>query len=164
MIKRISANNKSFEFVIKRLAELAKKSNLSEYNFFSEESESDKEFLAGKVQIMTYHKSKGDEFDYVFLPELSENNLNLSFEQLELKKSSIFLEKIRQLNPDYDNKSDYELKKLQIAENLRLLYVAITRAKKNLTMTVTTNIIYYGKEKIQEPNLIFSEILGGVCE
>lgn len=164
LIKRISANNKSFEFVIKRLAELAKKSNLSEYNFFSEESESDKEFLAGKVQIMTYHKSKGDEFDYVFLPELSENNLNLSFEQLELKKSSIFLEKIRQLNPDYDNKSDYELKKLQIAENLRLLYVAITRAKKNLTMTVTTNIIYYGKEKIQEPNLIFSEILGGVCE
>ena len=58
--------------ILEKLSALAKRPNLSGFKFFSEEEESDKEFLAGKVQVMTYHKSKGDEFDYVFLPEFTE--------------------------------------------------------------------------------------------
>ena len=45
---------------------------MSGFKFFSEEDEDDKAFLAGKVQIMTMHKSKGDEFNLVFLPEMTE--------------------------------------------------------------------------------------------
>ena len=66
LIKRLSMNYKTFPILIERLGELAKKPSLSGFKFFSEEDESDKEFLAGKVQVMTLHKSKGDEFDYVF--------------------------------------------------------------------------------------------------
>ena len=44
--------------------------------------ESDKKYLEGKVQIMTLHKSKGDEFDYVFIPEFTEKNLPLTPEAL----------------------------------------------------------------------------------
>lgn len=104
---------------------------MSGFKFFSEEDESDKEFLAGKVQVMTLHKSKGDEFDYVFIPELSEKSLTLDFNQIKLKNAD-FTENLKRLNPQYKAKSEFDMKQELISENLRLLYVAITRAKKYL--------------------------------
>lgn len=77
---------------------------MSGFKFFSEEDESDKEFLAGKVQIMTLHKSKGDEFDYVFIPEMSEKNLTLDFEQIKLKNSD-FTENLKQLKSKLQSKN-----------------------------------------------------------
>ena len=38
------------------------------------------------------------------------------------------MEGLKQLNPKYSKKTEYQLKKELLAENLRLLYVAITRA------------------------------------
>ena len=38
----------------------------------------------------------------------------------------------KKLNPNYKTKSQYELKQEILSENLRLLYVAITRAKNKL--------------------------------
>ena len=155
LIKRISTNTKNFAAIMERLTELAKKPRLSGFNFFSEEDESDKEFLAGKVQIMTLHKSKGDEFDYVFLPEMAEKNLTLDISQIKMK-SSDFMENLRRLNPNYKPKSEEDLKRELLAENLRLLYVAITRAKRYLYFTVSTKTKSFGKETEQEPSLIFS--------
>ena len=164
LIKRISVNTKNFKTIIERLGELAKKPRLSGFNFFSEEDENDKEFFAGKVQIMTLHKSKGDEFDYVFLPEMSEKNLTLDISQIKLK-SSDFMENLKRLNPEYKPKSENDLKEELLAENLRLLYVAITRAKKQLYFTVSQKVKSFGRETIQEPGIIFSQLLdnnGGV--
>lgn len=158
LIKRISINTKNFSTIMERLGELAKKPRLSGFNFFSEEDESDKEFFAGKVQIMTLHKSKGDEFDYVFLPEMSEKNLTLDITQIKLK-SSDFMENLRRLNPNYKAKSEDDLKRELLAENLRLLYVAITRAKKHLYFTVSQKVKSFGRETTQEPGIIFSELL-----
>lgn len=161
LVKRLSIANKNFANLMERLGELAKKPSLSGFKFFSEEDESDKEFVRGKVQIMTLHKSKGDEFDYVFLPEFAEKNLTLDFDKIKLK-SSDFMENIRQLNPDYKPKSEDDLKQELLAENLRLLYVAITRAKKKLTFTVAKKAKAFGKETEQEPSIIFDELLGGI--
>lgn len=157
LIKRISLANSNFEYIITRLAELSKKTSLSGFKFFSEEDESDKEFLEGKVQIMTLHKSKGDEFDLVFLPEMAEKNLTLDFAQIKLK-SSDFMENIRQLNPNYKPKSEIQLKEELLAENLRLLYVAITRAKKNLHITVSRKAKSFEKMVDQQPSLVFDVI------
>ena len=154
LIKRIGLSNNSFEYIMTRLGELSKKTSLSGFKFFSEEDESDKEFLEGKVQIMTLHKSKGDEFDLVFLPEMSEKNLTLDFSQIKLK-SSDFMEEIRRLNPDYKPKTEDQLKQELLAENLRLLYVAITRAKKNLHITVSRKTKSFEKMVDQEPSMIF---------
>ena len=110
---------------------------------------------------MTYHKSKGDEFDYVFLPEFTEKSLPLDFEQMELKKNADFMEQIREFNPKYKKKTEFELKKVQIAENLRLLYVAITRAKRQLTFTVSKETKSFGKVQKQAPSIIFAELLKG---
>lgn len=157
LIKRLSANYKKYSELIERLGELAKKPNLSGFKFFSEEEKSDREILEGKVQVMTLHKSKGDEFDYVFLPEMTEGNLSLAFENVSLKKNARFMEDVRELNPNYKAKSDDDLKEFLLAENLRLFYVAVTRAKQKLYITANKSAKY---NKEPEPSVIFKE-LGG---
>lgn len=155
LIKRICITNNSLAYAESKLAELAKKSNLSGFKFFSEEDEEDKTGLAGKVQIMTMHKSKGDEFNLVFMPEMTEKNLPLSIGSINLK-SSEFIESVKKLNPEYHPKSQYELKQEILAENLRLLYVAVTRAKNKLYITAPAAIKNrYNKVQKQEISSIF---------
>ncbi len=161
LIKRICIKNNSLEYALARLAELSKKPNLSGFKFFSEEDEDDKKYLQGKVQIMTMHKSKGDEFNLVFLPEMTERNLSLTIGSINLK-SSDFIEDVKKLNPSYKPKSEYELKQEILSENLRLLYVAITRAKNKLFITVSKNTKNrFGKVQKLEPSIIFDEMFGG---
>jgi hypothetical protein len=156
LIKRL---NGDFPTVIERLGELSKKPSLSGFKFFSEEDENNREFFAGKVQIMTLHKSKGDEFDYVFLPEMAEKNLPLSLEQIKLRASEDFIENVRRLSPAYKPKTEHEIKQGLLAENLRLLYVAITRARKHLYFTVSQKAKSFEKVMAQEPSAVFKSIL-----
>ena len=163
LITRLSNTNKNLSYIIERLSDLSKKPSLSGFKFFSEEDESDREFLEGKVQIMTLHKSKGDEFDLVLIPELTEKNLPLSFENIKLK-SSDFTENIKRTNPKYKPKTDDELKRELLAEYLRLIYVGITRAKRKLVITAPRKTVSYGREEEQKPSMIFGEIIGGQYE
>ena len=157
LVKRLNAQGK-FDLTIQRLEELSKKPSLSGFKFFSEEE--DKNAMKGKVQIMTLHKSKGDEFEYVFLPEMAEKNLSIDTEKAKLKASSIFMEEVKSFNPDYKSKSEQELKEFNSEESLRLLYVAITRAQKKLYITSSAKAKGWGnKETEQEPSIIFNNIL-----
>ena len=149
-------NNNGFASTIQRLEELSNRPSLSGFKFFSEDEE-DK--TNGKIQIMTLHKSKGDEFDYVFLPEMSEKNLTLDISKLDLKKSSNFMENVRALNNNYSTKTENELKTFLVSENYRLLYVAITRAKQRLYISTHKKETYYGKTKDSQPSIIFDELL-----
>lgn len=159
LIKRICIKNNTLEYAVERLEELAKKPNLSGFKFFSEEDEDDKSYLAGKVQIMTMHKSKGDEFNLVFLPEMTEKNLSLTIPSINIS-SSEFMESIRKLNPNYEPKSEYELKQEILSENLRLLYVAITRAKNKLIITSSAKAkSKFGKDYKTTPSTIFDTLL-----
>ena len=155
LIKRLGMSYKKYSTLIERLGELSKKPNLSGFKFFGEEDKADREFLAGKIQIMTLHKSKGDEFDFVFLPEMAEKNLPLTFENVSLKKNTRFMESIREINPIYLPKTDDELKEFLLAENLRLFYVAVTRAKRKLFITANKTAKY---NKIPEASVIFEQL------
>lgn len=160
LVKRLMVSNSGYSNVLNRFEELSKKSSLSGFKFFSENDENDSEYLKGKIQIMTMHKSKGDEFDYVFIPEFSEKNLSLYINSMKLKGSSAFIESIKTLNPNYKNKTETELKKEILEENLRLLYVAITRAKRKLYFTCSQKQKnFYGKEENIEENIVFNELL-----
>ena len=152
LIKRISFDTKNLSTILERLGELAKKSSLSGFKFFSEEDENNKQFFEGKIQIMTLHKSKGDEFDYVFMPEMSERNLPINITKMKLRPAD-FIEQIKALNSNYKKKTEYELKQEAIEENLRLLYVAVTRAKKRLYLTTSKKYRFK-----TEPNEIFNLI------
>ncbi len=145
--KKVGLNEKTFEDTVNKLREIQFKNNFSNIKFFNC---ADKEKKASRVQIMTLHKSKGDEFDYVFIPELIEDNLCLSIEKNKLKENSKFIQKVKK-NP----KSDYELKKDIVEENYRLIYVGITRAKKKLYLLAAKEYKYYSQIKKYNKSQIF---------
>ena len=150
-------NNSNYNLTLERLDALAKRPSLSGFKFFSEEE--DENAVKGKVQIMTLHKSKGDEFDYVFIPELTEKLLSIDIEKTTIKSSTMFMEEIRGFNPNYKVKSEIELKEFSAEESMRLFYVAVTRAKKKLYITsARKSKSPFGKEIENEPNKVF-EIL-----
>ena len=80
-------NNSNYNLTLERLDALSKRPSLSGFKFFSEEE--DENAVKGKVQIMTLHKSKGDEFDYVFIPQMNEDNYPLNIENIKLKYKAI---------------------------------------------------------------------------
>ena len=163
LIKRLSSGTNTgtkegaFNLTLQRLEELAKRPSLSGFKFFSEEE--DKNASKGKVQIMTLHKSKGDEFDYVFIPEMTEKSLSIDITKAKLKSSSTFMEELKSFNPNYKQKSETELKEFNSEETLRLLYVGITRAQRKLYITTSSKTKAFGKEITQEPSIIFDSIL-----
>ena len=154
LIKKI--NKGDFDSTIEKLTTLAKKPNLSGFKFFSEDS--DINLAKGKVQIMTMHKSKGDEFDYVFIPELTEKALSIDTQKATIKGSTLFMEQVRSFSPHYKTKNEQEIKEYSSEESLRLFYVAITRAKKNLYITASTKTKMFGKETTQEINSVFNAL------
>ena len=156
LVKRLNSGG-NFDLTLQRLEELAKRPSLSGFKFFSEEE--DKDAAKGKVQIMTMHKSKGDEFDYVFLPDLSEKMLSIDVKKAKLRSSSSFMEEVNSFNPKYKPKSEPERKEFNSEETMRLLYVAVTRAQKKLYITASSKSKAFGKEITQEPSIIFNTIL-----
>ena len=155
LIKKICSDNK-FDLLIERLEALSKRPSLSGFKFFSEEE--DESAVKGKVQIMTLHKSKGDEFDYVFIPELTEKALSIDPANMELKSSTEFMEQIRGFNSKYKVKTVEQLKEFSAEENMRLFYVAVTRAKKKLFITVSRKIKTMYGEKEEQPSIVFDEL------
>ena len=105
--------------------------------------------------LMTYHKSKGDEFDYVFIPQLTEDVLPLKSENVKVKAQERFIECVKALNPEYAKKTELELKTNILEENMRLLYVAITRAKQGLFITSAGKYKKFSKIKEEVPSLFF---------
>ena len=156
LVKKLNTSN-DYNLTIERLDALAKRPSLSGFKFFSEEE--DESAVKGKVQIMTLHKSKGDEFEYVFIPELSEKMLSIDVETANIKSSTSFMEQIRGFNPKYKIKSETELKEFSAEESMRLFYVAITRAKKKLYITASRKIKSFNKEMEQKPSIVFEELL-----
>ncbi len=154
LIKRIEADYNNLEELLNKLNYAAQK-NSTAYQFFE-----DNENTNNSVNIMTMHKSKGDEFDYVFIPELNENNYTTVFENVKLKSDTHFLQSVKVQAEKTIRKSTEELKKEQINETLRLLYVGITRAKQELYFT---NAVNYKRRKNTKPVETVRKILNVNC-
>lgn len=155
LIKKLS-NQYKHDFILK-LEELAQKAPSGRLKFFGKEEENQTN-KSGKIMLMTYHKSKGDEFDYVFIPQLSEEILPLRTENVKIKPQERFMENIKALNPEYEIKNEYMLKSNIASENLRLFYVAITRAKLGLFITCAGKYKKFSKIKETKPSVFFDAV------
>lgn len=140
--------------LVEKIEEISKKPGL--YKFFADE-EKDSEQTLGTIKIMTFHKSKGDEFDYVFIPELTKEILPLAPCDIKIKSNLRFIEHIKSLNPAYTPLSENELKQTLAHENMRLLYVAVTRAKKYLYISCAKKYKRYSKIKEAKECELFSD-------
>ncbi|MDR2457102.1 MAG: UvrD-helicase domain-containing protein [Clostridiales Family XIII bacterium] len=107
------------------------------------------------VKIMTIHKSKGLEFNYVFVTDLNHiiNKMDMHKDFLITKENGCTIrEKLKIENGfikyeslPYTKNKTIKLEML-IEEELRLLYVAMTRAKEKLYLTATLK----EKEKMEK--------------
>ncbi len=100
------------------------------------------------VQVMTIHKSKGLEFDHVFVPKLhrlsarDDLSLLLFEERLTSQGWRMLMAPIKSPQGESSALYRYLYREEQAraeAENLRVLYVAATRAKKTLNFSFTVN-------------------------
>ena len=123
---------------------LSKKPLNAFFKFFEKSSDKTEN---SSIQIMTIHKSKGDEFDYVFLPEFSNENFPIIPENYKIHSEDMFLENIKALNRNYNKKTRSQLQKFICDETLKLIYVAITRAKKQLYISFSNKIKRFNKPK-----------------
>lgn len=104
------------------------------------------------VRIMSIHKSKGLEFPIVFLPDLAKRFNERDFHQafllhrhLLLGLDRVDLER-RSRNPTLPKQVIAQAKRVaMLAEEQRLLYVALTRARERLILTGTAKL-----EKIKD--------------
>ncbi len=151
--QKIFLTQKTFEATVKKLREIQFRNNFSNIKLYNDNTKSDLE--ENTVQIMTLHKSKGDEFDYVFIPELSQDNLCFNIDEFKLKENSKFNEKIKK-NPS----DEYNLKKEIIEENFRLIYVGITRAKRKLYLSTSDKYKIFNKLKNSKHSEIFEGLAG----
>ena len=133
----------------------------------------------GVVVVSTFHKAKGLEWDRVYLLSINSydfpsgmsqdmyipekwylhRGLNLEAEtlaQLRATLSSSEYHKYRLGDPSIQARVDY------VKERLRLLYVGITRARKELVMTWNTGRL--GKESPAIPLLALADFLGKTRE
>ena len=120
-----------------RLAELSVEELLKHFASFQELNlalEPIQEFhIPDAVHISTIHKSKGQEFDYVFMPNATENELGKSHKGAH---TLIHL-------PDEISQQDQDEQ-----DQRRLFYVGLTRAKRQLTLTVPAHSLEKDAEQV----------------
>ncbi len=127
---------------------------------------------AGKVVVTTMHKAKGLEWDRVYLmsvnnydfPSLQSNDRYISEKWFVRDSLNLEAETLAQLDAattqnEYawfeTGKATQQARLDYVRERLRLLYVGITRAKKELIMTWNT-----GRTGVQTQALAFSALQG----
>ncbi|MCC3145004.1 ATP-dependent helicase [Halanaerobium sp. Z-7514] len=100
-----------------------------------------------KVSLSTMHKAKGMEWDTVFIGGLSSDQFQHSDDDYFMGEKFYLSEEIKNpkaaaraeleylLNDKKEKNADKKARQQLIAERIRLLYVAITRAKENLFLS-----------------------------
>ena len=107
-------------------------------------------FTKNAVQLLTYHGSKGREFDYVYMPNLTEANWE---GRRVVTTPDIPL-------PPSEYKTEEEIKLIAEAEHAKLFYVGMTRARHTLRLSYPKGI---DETNLQNPTKFISCIYD-MCE
>lgn len=126
------------------------------------------------VQIMTMHKAKGLEFDHVILPALTRASVSAGPNPLLVWWEREFTDgQVRfLLSPRAATSSDNSLysylleeqKERQLQEQMRILYVALTRARESVWMSGSFTINDDGEIKPPAKNALLSGVWDQLCQ
>ena len=83
------------------------------------------------VLILTAHRSKGLEFEVVFCPFLWSEPGGTFLDALVFHDPQRNWQLVMDLDPERDSKAELAAERERLAENLRLIYVSLTRAKQS---------------------------------
>lgn len=143
--------------ILSHLTNIGIKQKLSGIKYFND-LEDEKITLKNGVELMTVHKSKGDEFDIVFMPDMTEFNYNIDPGEIKLNKQTAIVQKLEHI-AGKKPKNDTELKLEQAKETLRLIYVGITRAKRKLYLSASEKQKNFSKPNKPSSALIILDSL-----
>lgn len=116
------------------------------------------------VQVMNIHKSKGQEFDIVWMPFLQEESFPHDLQKIRLDEGErltqdlerlIALRQKKTLSDTYQD----DKKREKIEEEARLIYVGITRARRALFLSAhQQSLTRYQKLRNTRPALAFEQL------
>ncbi|WP_373532135.1 ATP-dependent helicase [Vampirovibrio sp.] len=116
------------------------------------------------VQVMSMHKSKGQEFDVVFMPFLQAETFPHAADSIRFDEADKLLQELDRIDLKAAGQSlsdTYQLdkKREKIEEEARLVYVGLTRAKRALYLSAHTQAMTrYHKLRKMEPAMAFQVI------
>jgi len=105
-------------------------------------------YVPGRVRLMTAHKSKGLEFDFVYITNATEGHWGSRRNHENIKLPDQIYSLLNKIDEDFETDDD--------EDERNLFYVALTRAKKYITITYAVKNSE-GSEKL--PSLFVSEIM-----
>jgi hypothetical protein len=113
------------------------------------------------VQVMTIHKSKGQEFDVVFMPFLQADYFPHEGEGIRFDESDKLIQELDRIAAGTagrafpENYPDVK-KREKIEEEARLIYVGLTRAKRALYLSAhNQSMTRYNRLRNVEPSMAF---------
>ena len=119
-------------------------------NFGISLQEDELELGKGSINLMTAHKSKGLEFEHVFIPYFTENKWSNKPIRTLLKLPKNIMTTLKSLDLK-------EYKNHDVNDERRLFYVALTRAKQKLYITLSSEEMLGTSNKQALPSIFISE-------
>lgn len=113
-------------------------------------TEEDQNISLGSVRLTTAHKAKGQEWDHVYIMTAIDGKWGNNAKRSQINVPESLLKKSKL--------TDYELETLE--DERRLFYVALTRAKKSLTITVPDSVVSGSRNRETIPSLFVTELAG----
>lgn len=113
------------------------------------------------VQVMTIHKSKGQEFDVVFMPFLQADYFPHEGDGIRFDESDKLIQEldrivVNQVGKAFPENYPDAKKREKIEEEARLIYVGLTRAKRALYLSAhSQSMTRYNRLRNVEPSMAF---------
>ena len=133
MLERIVKFSRIDTLTINQISKYLEINILTKQKALARTSDSDEEGV--HIMCTTVHKSKGLEYGTIVLPYTTEDisdirkvKLDANYSESKLSYMVFFENKVRECNSNYNEETE---KTEQIAEESRILYVALTRAIRN---------------------------------
>jgi DNA helicase II / ATP-dependent DNA helicase PcrA len=111
----------------------------------------------GHVLVTTMHTAKGQEYDWVWMPELTSANYPFTLAEVKKKERSdsfqLEVSLARLNNPEPRQAITEALRRDKLEEEARLLYVGLTRARRSLWLSAAEQgVTRWGKPFTQMPH------------